>query len=108
MNTMKKTVLAALKEKNPALLQQLTDANQLSSFLEQRSDEISDEIATSTQEIARKNGRNEAKTLEEKAGIIRMSQSLATERALSTMLEFPLDETYPSRPDETSLSAMAT
>lgn len=108
MNPIKKTVLAALKEKNPALLQQLTDANQLSSFLEQRTDEINDEIATSTMEIAQKNGREKAKTLEDRAGIIRMAQALATERALGTMLEFPLDETSPSRLAETSFSAMAT
>lgn len=98
-------VLSALKDKAPTLHKGLQASGQLNQFVKERADEIADSVVTRAQEIARKQGRDKAKTLEEKAGILKMSEALANEQVLSEMLEFPQDETFRSSPDATTNSA---
>lgn len=97
-------VLTALKEKNPSLHKELQASGKLSEFVRDRADQIADASMTLTMEIARKNGRDKAKTMEEEAGILKMSQALADEKVLAELLEFPQDETSPSSQAETTNS----
>lgn len=107
MDRMETTVLRALKEKSPALHQQLTDQGKLKAFVTDQADEINDQIVTLTMQLAPKMGHNKAKSLPEAAGILKACEATATEMVLAEMLDFPLDETSPQRPDETTPSAMA-
>ena len=106
MNT-EKLVLAALKEKSPALHRQLAQSGKLQAFVKERSEEIADQRATLTMEIANRNGLQKADPMKA-VGIMSQADSLATESVLSAMLEFPQDETSPQRPAETTPSAMVT
>jgi len=91
---MKQIVLLALTEKSPRLLRQLTESGQLQSFLEERTDQIDEEIVTSMMEIANHQGAQREPDPLLKAGILRQAQSLATERVLGgELLEFPPDAT---------------
>lgn len=108
MDKTEKMVLAALKEKNPALHQQLADQGKLKAFLTDQADEISNQIVTLTMELAARQGHDRAKSLAEGAGILKACEASATETVLSEMLDFPQDETSRQRPDETTPSAMAT
>jgi hypothetical protein len=100
-------VLAALKEKSPALYQQLTDQGRLKAFLLDQAEEINSQIVTLTMELAARQRHDKAKSLAEGAGILKACEASATETVLAEMLEFPLDETSPPSRDETTPSAMA-
>lgn len=108
MDKIEKMVLTALKEKNPALHRQLAETDKLRTFLADQSDQINDQIATLAVHLASQQGASKAKSLPEKAGIHKTADAMATEIVLAEMLEFPLDETSPQRPDETTPLAMAT
>jgi hypothetical protein len=107
MDKMETLVLAAMKEKAPALHQQLADLGRLKAFVADHADQINDQIVTLTMQLAPKQGHNKAKSLQEGAAILKACEATATEIVLAEMLEFPLDETSPQRPDETTPSAMA-
>jgi hypothetical protein len=93
MDKTEKMVLAALTEKNPDLLQQLTRAGDLSEFVSTQAEEINQQIATLSAELATKQGAFKAKSFQEKVGILNTSDKMATEIVLAEMLEFPRDET---------------
>lgn len=107
MDKIETMVLTALKEKNPALHQQLTEAGTLKAFLSDQAEEINSQIVTLTMELAPKMGHDKAKSLPEAAGILKACEASATETVLAEMLEFPLDETSLPSQDETTPSAMA-
>lgn len=107
MNKLETTVLTALKEKNPSLHRQLTEQGKLRAFLADQSEQINDQIATLAVHLASRQGADKAKSLPEKAGIHKTADAMATEIVLAEMLDFPQDETFPQRPDETTPSAMA-
>ena len=102
MNNTETMVLQALKDKAPDLHKQLQASGDLKAFLKERAEQIADSSMTLTQEIAKKHCRDKAKTLEEKAGILKMAESMANEKVLAEMLEFPQDETSPSSPAATT------
>jgi hypothetical protein len=93
MDKIESQVLAALKEKNPALLQQLTRDGDLSEFVSTQAEEINQQIATLGVELATKHGAFKAKSFQEKVGILNTTDKMATEIVLAEMLEFPRDET---------------
>jgi hypothetical protein len=93
MDKIENQVLAALKEKNPELLQQLTVAGELSEFVSTQAEEINEQITTLMMELAAKHGEKDAKSLIEQAAILNTADKMATELVLAEMLEFPRDET---------------
>jgi hypothetical protein len=101
MDKTEKIVLAALKEKSPALHRQLADSGKLRDFLTDQAEEIDSQIGTLMMELAAKQGANKAKSLPEKAGILKACESMATEIVLAEMLDFPQDETSPQSQGET-------
>lgn len=107
MNTVD-LVRNALKEQNPALYSSLQHSGKLNEFLDERTEEIKDVVHNRGYEIARSQGYN--KLLEtdpiQAVGVMNMALALAREEVFAEMLEFPQDETSPSRPDETTPSAM--
>ena len=109
MNT-EKLVMAALKEKAPALLQQLTQSGELRQFVMDQAEEITDQIGTLGMQIASKRGCFKPPFPDPmtKVGIMNMANSMATEIVLHEMLQFPQDETSPSSQDETTVSETAT
>lgn len=109
MSNMENLVLAALKEKAPALHAGLAATGKLREFVKERADEMTEEIVTLTAEIAHRQPEyKNAKTLIERAGVLKMAESLAKERVFAEMLEFPQDETSLPSQDETTSSAIAT
>lgn len=108
MDKTEKMVLAAMKEKAPALHRQLANQGKLQSFLADQADQINDQISTLAVHLSSQRGMNQAKSLVEKAGIINTATLQATEIVLAEMLDFPQDETSPQKPDETTPSVMAT
>jgi len=100
-------VRAALKDKNPSLYQELSKAGSLSTFLEERTDEIQDQITSLMMEIRAK-GNWESLPLPELAANLKMAHAQATEIVLAEMLEFPQDETYPQSQGETTPSGITT
>lgn len=109
MDNTEKMVLQALKDKAPSLHRQLSEAGTLRQFVTERADEMTEEIVTLTAEIAHRQPEyKNAKTLIERAGVLKMAESLAKERVFAEMLEFPQDETSLPSQDETTSSAIAT
>lgn len=109
MDNLEKMVLAALKDKAPSLHKELAASGKLRAFVTERADEINSEITTLTAEIAHKQPEyKNAKTLMERAGVLKMAEFLAMERVFAEMLEFPQDETSQPSQDETTASAMTT
>lgn len=107
MNT-EKLVLAALKEKNPALHRQLERSGKLREYVSDLAGEISDQRTTLTMEIASKHGLQAAQKTDpiKAVGIMNMADKLATETVLAEMLDFPQDETSPPSRAETTASAI--
>ena len=107
---METTILAALKEKAPALHQQMTEAGTLRAFVADQEEEINEQIATLGMKLAIKQGafKTPELPLVEKAAILNRADKMATEIVLAEMLQFPLDETSPPSQDATTPSAMAT
>jgi len=105
-----KTILLALKDKNPALHRQLAKEGTLKAFVTDLAEQINEQIVTLTMELAGNKGvfREPFPDPLEKVGILNQARSLATETVLAEMLEFPQDETSPQRPAATTLSATAT
>ena len=105
-----KMVLQALKEKNPALHRELERSGKLAAYISDLDDEINEQIATLTMQIASKNGLHQTpeRPYLEKVGILNMADSMATEVVLSEMLEFPQDETSQQNPEEITSSETAT
>lgn len=101
MNT-EKLVLAALKEKNPALHKELAQAGTLRAFVEERAEEISDAVGTLTMELAPKQGYKQAKSLPEAAGILKACEATAKEIVFAEMLEFPQDDSERSGNSKTA------
>ena len=108
MDNLEKMVLQALKDKAPAMHKELQVSGEIKAFVKEIAEQIADSVITRTQEIARKQGRDKAKTLEEKAGILKMSEALANEQVLAELLEFPQGETSPSSQGETTNSDQTT
>jgi uncharacterized coiled-coil DUF342 family protein len=109
MDNTEKMVLQALKDKAPSLHRQLSEAGTLRQFVTERADEMNEEIVTLTMEIATpKPEYKNAKTLIERAGVLKMAEIQAKEIVFAEMLEFPQDETSPPSQDETTPLAMAT
>ena len=109
MNKTEKIVLQAMQDRSPSLVRQLKAKGELESFVTERASEILDEIVTSTQEIATKQGAQKENDLIKKAGMLRMAEALATERVLGgEMLEFPQDAIFLSRREETTPSEIQT
>ncbi len=99
MNT-QSLVKAALKEKNPALFSSLQHSGKLNEFLDERTDEIKTAVHNRQLQIAKSQGMTESAPYLERVGILKMADALAREEVFAEMLEFPRDETSPSRPDE--------
>ncbi len=91
---MQSQVRAALKEKNPALFQQLTTAGTLTAFVQDQAEEINDQIVTLAHQIAAKQGCFKPPFLDplKQAGIMNSADKAATEIVLAEMLNFPTDE----------------
>lgn len=107
MNT-RNLVLAALKEKAPKLLRELTQSGKLQEFLTKQAEEIDDQIATLTMQIASKRGYSKEKSLPEAAGALKAAERSAAEIVHHEMLDFPQDGTSPQSQGETSDSEMTT
>ena len=110
MIPMEKTVLLALKDKAPALHQQLSEAGTLRAFLTEQAEEINEQIVTLTMHLAGKQGafKTPELPLVEKAGILKACEASATETVLSEMLQFPQDETSLPSQEETTISEATT
>lgn len=106
MNTID-LVRNALKDKNPALFRDLQMRGGLKDFLAERTQEIQDAIVSRTMEIAKGQGLTEATSPLDKAALLKVAESLASEEVLAEMLEFPQDETSQPSPDATTPLAAA-
>ena len=102
MDKTEKMVLTALKEQNPALHQQMAESGQLRAFLADQAEEINDQIINLATRIAAQHKANEAKSFQEKVGILNSANSMATEIVLAEMLQYPQDETSPQSQGETT------
>ena len=100
-------VKLALKEKNPALYKSLAATGELHPFVMERADEIDSANVTLTMELSNK-ARMAAKNPMDVAELLKGYESMAKEAVFEEMLEFPQDETFLQKPDETMPSAPMT
>lgn len=107
MSNVRTLVREALKNLQPTLFKQLSAAGTLDEFVATRADEINEAIVSRTMQIAQQQGLTETTSPLDKAAMLKVAESLASEEVLSEMLEFPPDETSPQKPDETTPLAMA-
>jgi hypothetical protein len=91
---MQSQVRAALKEKNPALFQQLTKAGILTAFVQDQAEEINDQIVTLMMQMASKQGCFKPPFMDplKRVGIMNSADKMAREIVLAEMLNFPTDE----------------
>lgn len=94
---MTETVKQALKAKAPGLYRELEEAGTLRAFLEDQAEEINQQIATLTVELAGRQGANKAKSLQEKAAILKAADATATEIVLAEMLRSPWPSNWRTR-----------
>ena len=107
MSNVRTLVSDALKDKNPALFRELQIRCKLKDFLAEKTAEIQDAIVSRTMEIAKWHGLTEATSPLDKAAMLKVAESLASEEVLAEMLEFPQDETSQPSPDATTHLAAA-
>ena len=100
-------VQAALKDKAPALYQQLAAKGELDSYLNDLASQVSSETVDLTMQD-RQRGQWDKLGPVECAARMKMASALNNERVMADLLEFPQDETSPPRPDETTSSALPT
>lgn len=97
----------ALKAKAPSLHNALAAKGQLTQYVADLAEEISDQVVTLTQQD-RARGKWDDLGPVECAAKMRMASSLNRELVLAQMLEFPQDETSRQNQAETTVSDLAT
>ena len=90
-------VLAALKEKAPALHKELAAAGTLQAFVKERADEINEQIVSMVMQDRLRNKWDRLPPMELVAAM-KGSESLAKEIVYAEMLEFPPEETQDEQP----------
>ncbi len=92
------TVLAALKDKAPALHQQLTDKGELKAYAAGLAEQISSEAVDLTQKQRLREKWDKLGPME-CAAKMKMAHALNLETVMADLLEFPQDETSPQNRD---------
>jgi hypothetical protein len=96
--SMIQTVLLALKDKAPALHRQLAEKGELRAYAADLADQISSQAVDLTQQQRLREKWGKLGPME-CAAKMKMAHELNLEVVMADLLEFPQDETSPSRPD---------
>lgn len=96
-------IKAAMRDKAPQLHAQLTAKGKLTEHVKELADQVAEQTVTLTQADRVREKWDKLGPME-CAKKLRMASALNHETALANALEFPLDETSPPRPDETTPS----
>ncbi len=95
---MVQTVLLALKDKAPALHQQLADKGEVKAFVADLAEQISSQAVDLTQQQRLQQKWDKLGALE-CAAKMKMAHALNLETVMADLLEFPQDETSPQKQD---------